>query len=98
MDINKIIADSHQGLDFGVVTLFIKKHEGEVSTIDTQLIHTEKVENTTKALEMVLQLFKGMSAAKASGNVTFTVTFNGGDAKKVMVQDTKHHTAKKWGA
>lgn len=96
IDLPKLIANGHQGLDFGTVTYYVKKHEGEVTTVDTQRIQTEKVADNTKAMEIVLQLFKSMSVSYQSGNVTLTVAFDKGQANKVMVQDLKHETAKDW--
>lgn len=97
MDLPKILAESHQDLPFGMVQLNIKKHDGEIVTVDALKVSTHKVPNNTKALEIVLSLFRAMDKSKSSGNVTFTVTFKDGDANKVMVQDIAHHTSKRWG-
>lgn len=97
IDLQDLIVNGHNDVEFGTVAFFLKKHAGGVTTVDTQKIHTHKVANNTKALEIILGIFKAMAAAKDSGNVTLTVTFNKGDANKVMVQDIKHVTEKEWG-
>lgn len=94
IDLEKVIKDVHQGLDFGTVQLVIKKHESTISTIDVQSTPNHKVKDNEEALAMIIQLLKGMRASQVDGNLTFSLTLKSGETTNVYVQDIKRHNAK----
>ena len=90
-DLQELITKMHQDIDFGTVTVFIKKHEGRVFNVDANKYFTHKVADSTEALKIIATLLKGAKAAQDTGSITFTIELNKGDSKKVIVQDTKKH-------
>lgn len=107
-DIATIIADSHRGLDFGVadvtiippdkqpVNVQLKKHDGAISTINISTYTTTVLEDNTDAIYKIGQLIKLMDNTRNNGNLTFTLSFKDGKARKMQTQNLQHHTSKQW--
>lgn len=94
-DLMSIIHEARAGLPYGIVHLDLKIHDGELITVDSTKYASHKTpKGNTEALAMVTQLFKGVITNKESANLTFTVTFDKGDAKRLLVQDVKRNDMK----
>ena len=95
-DLMQIINNARAGMPYGVVHLDLKIHDGELITVDHSKYSSYKTpKGNTEALAMVTQLFKTVIAGKESANLTFTVSFEKGDAKRIQVQDIKRINMKK---
>lgn len=90
-DINSLINHAHQDIEYGTVTVFIKKHMGKVANIDSNKYFTHKVEDSKQALQIVATLLKGAKAAEDNSSITFTIEIHKGESNKVIVQDTKKY-------
>lgn len=89
-DLNNLINNTHRELEFGTVVLYLKKHEGKVTNIDSQKFYTTKTPGGSKeAVVMVTTMIKAMHDSKQDGSMTFTLDFHKGEATKVIMQDTK---------
>ena len=96
-EINHLVQNSHMDLEYGTAAVFLKKHEGKIFNIDVQRFHTHATpEGNKQVLTMIGTLIKGMQASieqsKMPAQLTFTIDFaDSGQAKKLIVQDTKKH-------
>jgi ArsR family metal-binding transcriptional regulator len=89
MTLDQIIQDAHSSMSYGTVSLTVKKHEGNITTVDTTKITSNQVTGNAQALTVIGSMLKLMHEAEESGNLTFTVTLDKGDAKRLMTQDFK---------
>lgn len=87
-ELNQLINEAHRDMQFGTMVFYVKKHQGEVSTIDTQKIFVNKTKDNTEAVQIIVQLIKGIKeSAKDKDSLSLTVDFVRGDARTVSVQD-----------
>jgi hypothetical protein len=94
-DLMSIINEARGGIPYGIVHLDLKIHDGELITVDTTKHASHKTpKGNTEALSIVTSLFKSVITGKESANLTFTVTFNKGDATRILVQDVKRTAMK----
>lgn len=87
-DINQVINEAHRDMQFGTMVFYVKKHQGEVATLDTQKIFINKTNDNTEAVQIIVQLIKGIKeSAKDKDSLSLTIEFVNGDARTVSVQD-----------
>lgn len=92
-DLMTLIHEARAGVDYGIVNLALKIHDGELTTVDTSKWSSIKTpKGNTEALANVTNLIKGVVTNKESGSLTFVITFEKGNAVRMQVQDSKRIT------
>lgn len=86
-DLEAIIAEAHQAVEFGTVTLTLKKSQDRVVTVDTTRITRRKVTGNAQALTLIGSMLKLLKEAEDTGNLTFTISLNKGEAEQLMTHD-----------
>lgn len=103
-EILDIINKTHQGMDFGVVNVTIKKYGGKIATVDADKQITYKTEKgNVEGLALISTLLKKTAeAVKISPDmptpptVTFTVFYDrAGEIRQVNVSDFSRVNMKK---
>lgn len=94
MTIEEIILDNAkillENMDYGTAQLFLKKHDGGVTSLDAVKQTSYKTNGgNIEALQIVNALLKALIDSHATGSTTFTVSFEMGNANRVIVQDFK---------
>lgn len=82
-----IISNAHDALQFGTVTLTIKKDYGNVRTVDLTRISRRNVNGSAQALTLIGSMLKMLGEVKDTGNLTFTISFNKGEATQLLTHD-----------
>jgi hypothetical protein len=85
--LHEIVDEAVAGIDFGTVTLTIKRSNSLSTTVDLTKITRRKVQDNAQALTLVGTMLKLLKEAEDTGNLTFTVTVNKGNATELMVHD-----------
>jgi hypothetical protein len=85
--IQQIIEEATESMDFGTVTLTLKRSKGLSTTVDLTKITQRNVEGNAQALTVIGTMLKLLKAAEDTGNLTFTLSVSKGDANKLMVHD-----------
>lgn len=83
----EILDEALAGIDFGTVTLTLKRAHGGTTTVDLTKITQRKVNGNAHALTLIGTMLKMLSEAGDTGNLTFTVGMTKGEAEKIMVHD-----------
>ena len=82
-----LILKAHDAMQFGTVTFTLKKSRGLVTTVDTTKITDRKVTGNAQALTLVGSMLKMLADAHETGNLTFTITMQKGEAGHLMTHD-----------
>jgi hypothetical protein len=85
----QIIETSLSSMPYGTVSFTIKRHESRTTTIDSTKITSNQVDGNAQALTVIGTMLKLMKEARETGNLTFTITLERGEAKRLMNQDFK---------
>lgn len=85
--LEQLIKKAHEALQFGVVTFTLKKSRGLVTTVDTTKITDRKVNGNAQALTLVGSMLKMLAENGETGNLTFTITMQNGEAGHLMTHD-----------
>lgn len=91
----QLLAPRARELGFGTMAFFVKVHNQDIFDIDAQQFTTHVTkEGNPEAIKYILQLIKGQQAAGVTGNLSFTIDFKDGQAKKLVVNDSDKHRIK----
>lgn len=82
-----LVKKAHEAVQFGTVTFTIKKAHGVVRTVDTTKITDRKVTGNAQALTLIGSMLKMLAEAGETGNLTFTITLQKGEAGHLMTHD-----------
>lgn len=85
--LDEVIQSAEEGLQFGTVTLTLKKSDGNITTVDVTKISRRRVSGNAQALTLVGSMLKLLSESRDTGNLTFTITLNKGQAEQLMTHD-----------
>lgn len=88
-DLIAIVQEAADGLAFGTVNLTLKMNSNHITTVDLTKISRRKVDSNAQALSLIGTMLKLLSEAKDTGNLTFTITMNKGQAEQLMTHDFK---------
>jgi competence protein ComGF len=86
-DIYELIGRQLQRVEYGTVSLQIKRHDSHTTMVDFQKITSHKTDTSEQALAIVIALLKAVKANKEFGSLTFTLSLEDGEATRVLVQD-----------
>jgi hypothetical protein len=87
MTLDTIIREAEAAMEFGTVTMTLKKKDGVVKSVDMTRISSNKVDGNTQALTMVGTMLKLLCEAKETGDLTFTITLMDGESDRVLTHD-----------
>ena len=76
--------------DYGQLHFHVKKHSGRLSKTDMVKMTSHKfdgVEPTIEATTKIFRLIKTVQDASLTGTLTFSLSFKGGLAEQLLVQD-----------
>lgn len=85
--LQQIIEEATQSMDFGTVTLTLKRSKSLTTTVDLTKITQRKVEGNAQALTLIGTMLKLLREAQDTGNLTFTLSISKGEAAQLMVHD-----------
>ena len=85
--LHEIMDETVAGIDFGTVTLTLKRSNSLTTTVDLTKITRRKVGSNAQALTLIGTMLKLLKEAEDTGNLTFTLAVAKGDANELMVHD-----------
>lgn len=85
--LHQVIDDAAEGMQFGTVHLTIKKNRDMITTVDTTKISQRKVSGNAQALTLIGSMLKLLAQAGETGNLTFTITLQKGEAQQLLTHD-----------
>lgn len=85
----ELIHKAEQETPYGTIALTIKRHESRTTTIDLTKITSQPVSGNAQALTIIGTMLRLLAESKESGNLTFTITLEKGNAKRLLPQDFK---------
>lgn len=85
--LHEIIDEAAASIDFGTVTLTIKRSNSLSTTVDLTKITRRQVKDNAQALTLVGTMLKLLKEAQDTGNLTFTLVVSKGNATELMVHD-----------
>lgn len=89
MDLMSFIEKMSSGVDFGTIQFTVKRHDSHVSSVDAQKMTSHMTTGNEQALSIVIALLKAAKATEETGNMTFTINLDKGEASRVIVQDMR---------
>lgn len=87
MTLQELIAEAERDLLYGTVQFTLKKSAGNITTVDTTRITRRKVSGNAEALTTIGTMLKLLRESGETGNLTFTVTLDKGEASQLMTHD-----------
>lgn len=82
-------------LGFGTMSFIVKVHNQDIFDIDAQQFTTHNTPaGNTDATKYIIKMIKGAQESSMTGNLTFTLDFKDGQAKKLVVNDSDKHRIK----
>lgn len=86
-DLNELIAEAVDGMQFGTVHITLKKNRDLITTVDITKNSSRKVNGSAQALTLIGSMLKLLAAANETGNLTFTITLQRGEAQQLLTND-----------
>lgn len=94
MTLEEVIIKAHTDVLFGNVNVQVKKAGGHVTTVDVTKTSRQKVSGNAEALTMIGTMLKLLCQAEETGNLTFTITMDRGEATQFLTHDYRRHNLK----
>ena len=85
--LHDIIEDAHAAVQFGTVTITLKKNRELVTTVDITKNSSRKVDGSARALSLIGSMLKLLAANKETGQLTFTIGLKQGEATELLTND-----------
>jgi len=86
-ELEVLIHEAHEALQFGTVHLTLKKAAGNITTVDLTKITRRKVGGNAEALTIIGTMLKLLKEAGDTGELTFTITMDKGDSTQILMHD-----------
>lgn len=86
-DLEALITEAHEALQFGTVHLTLKKAAGNITTVDLTKITRRKVTGSSEALTVIGTMLKLLKESGDTGELTFTISLDKGDSSQILMHD-----------
>jgi hypothetical protein len=85
--LQQIIDDAHDSVQFGTVTITLKKNRDLVTTVDITKNSSRKVTGSAQALTLIGTMLKLLGQNNETGQLTFTIGLKQGEATELLTND-----------
>lgn len=85
--LQEVINKAEQDINFGTVTITLKKAHGDVVNVDTTRITKRRVAGNAQALTLIGSMLKLIHESGDTGHLTFTISVNHGEGEYLLTHD-----------